>query len=510
MASPTFGSTTARTESSYSMSARPSSPLAALAFYSGLTFFQSGISLLLLPLYVTALTPADYGVLVLVNVVGALFGTVSNLKLDAAMRTLYFDYDEQSKALAEYLRCAFTGSVVISTILCAAMLVFGEPLFALVFAHTELSFFPAGALAVSTAAINGCLAVYFVYLRNRLEFMEVMTWQLMVAVGSIVCQVAFVLILDLGLNGVLWGALLPAALTLLLVCVVRRGVIGVRIEWRRLLPSLRYSLPLVALAMGFMLATRLDRLILQHHVDLDVLGAYALLISVLGLQSLVLGALDNAIRPHVFADLKEKGTGAALAVKLYQELYCLVGLLALSVAILVGANLHLIVDDPGYLAMQSWLPYGATACVPLILGRYFALLYESQKRSIDLTASVVLRLTALFVSLEFLVPRFGAVGALTAILVAETLTALWLRKLAARRLGMKPPLRVVGLQIAVFLGGVWGSVYLIGEQSPALAGTLQFAIVVSLLLASNRRALRTLLNRTALDAPQLPLAEPPL
>jgi len=272
----------------------------------------------------------------------------------------------------------------------------------------------------------------------------------------------------------------------------------------------RYSLPLVALAIGFMLATRLDRLILQRFVDLEVLGAYALLISVLGLQSLVLGALDNAIRPDVFAYLKEKGAGAALTVKAYQELYCLVGLLALSGAILVGANLHLIVDDPGYLAMQSWLPYGATACVPLILGRYFALLHESQKRSIDLTVSVVLRLTALFVSLQVLVPRFGAVGALTAILVAETLTALWLRKLAARRLGMEPPLRAVGLQIAVFLGGVWGSVYVLGEQSPALAGTLQFAIVVSLLLASNRRALRTLVNRTALEAPQLPLPEPPL
>lgn len=481
------------------MSARQPSPLIALASFLAISIVQSGMSLLLLPLYVTTLTPADYGFLTLVNVVAAIFGAASNLKLDAAMRTLYFDHNHDSAALAEYLRQAFTGGVVISALLCAGMLALGEPLFELVFAHAELRFFPAGALAVATAAINGCLAIYFAYLRNRLALREVAAWQLALMIGTVACQIAFVVGLGLGLHGVLWGSLLPAALALLALCAVRPRIIGVRSDWRRLLPSLEYSLPLVALTVCFVLATRLDRLVLERYVDLTALGTYSLLVSVLGLQAVVLNALDGAIRPYLFEALKEREQSGARGVESYQELYCLAGLLALSLAVFIGANLHWFVAEPAYLAIRDWLPYGTTACLPVILGRYYSLLHEFHKRSIELTASVVLRLVVLFVLLETLVPPFGVGGALTAVLVAEALTALWLRGVAARRLAVRPTLRAVGIQIAVFLVGVWGSTYLLGERSPALAGTLQLVVVGGLLLASNRGALRTLTNRAAME-----------
>lgn len=476
------------------MSAPRASPLTALTCFTALTVVQSAMGLVLLPLYVHALTPADYGVLALVNVVAALFAAVANLKLDAAMRTHYFDHQHDAAALGRYLQQTFSAALAATAICYAAVLALGTPVFRLVFAHAEVEFFPAGALAVSTAAINGCLAVYFAYLRNRVELAELVKWQLALVVGTIACQLVLVLSFELGLRGVLWGSLLPAACVLAAVCASRRGLLGARFDWRALAPSLKYSLPFVALTVCFVLASRLDRLALERAADLAVVGAYALMMSVLTLHAIVLGALDNAIRPPLFARLKSAADRASDVVA-YQELYSLVGLIALSVAVFIGSNLGLVVDDAGYLALREWLPYGATACVPVILGRYYALLHEFHKRSLELTASVAGRLIALLVLLAVLVPPFGVYGALAAMGAADVLATALLRALAVRGLAVRASLRGVSLQVGVFLAGVWGSFLLVGERSPALAGTLQLVVVAAVLLATNRPALRKLAHR---------------
>jgi O-antigen/teichoic acid export membrane protein len=476
------------------MSTPRANPLTALTCFMALTVVQSAMGLVLLPLYVHALAPTDYGVLALVNVVAALFAAVANLKLDAAMRTHYFDHEHDAAALGRYLRQTFSAALAATALCYAAVLALGAPVFRLVFTHAEVEFFPAGALAVSTAAINGCLAVYFAYLRNRVELRELVKWQLALVVGTIVCQLALVLGFELGLRGVLWGSLLPTAFVLAAVCVSRRGLIGIRLDWRALAPSLKYSLPFVALTVCFVLASRFDRLALERAVDLDVVGAYALMLSVLTLHAIVLGALDNAIRPPLFARLKSAPDRASDVVA-YQELYSLVGLIALSVAVFIGSNLELVVHDAGYLALREWLPYGATACVPVILGRYYALLHEFHKRSLDLSVSVAGRLIALLVLLAVLVPPFGVHGALAAMGAADVLATALLRALAARGLALRASLRGVGLQTGVFLAGVWSSFLLVGERSPALAGTLQLVAVAGVLLATNRPALRKLAHR---------------
>jgi O-antigen/teichoic acid export membrane protein len=472
---------------------RPS-PLAALTWLSALTLAQSGMGLLLLPLYVGALQPAELGVLAAVNVVGSIFGAAATLKLDGAMRAFYFDHERDSAGAQAYLQLTFTAALVAGMIACGAMLVVGDTLFEVLFAHAEARFYPAGALAIATAAGNSCLAVYFAYLRNRMEFLELARWQALIVVGTLATQVVLVLALGLGLAGALWGALLPVATTLLLVCIARPNLLGWRLDWRQLLPSLRYSLPLVALAVCFVLATRLDRLVLERHVTLDTLGAYSLLLSLLGLQAMVLGAVDGAIRPQLFGELRENRTRAQRAVESHQELYCLSGLIALSVAVFIGANLHLITDDAGYLAMQAWLPHGASAFAAVILGKYYALLHEGQKRSVSLTMAVALRLTTFLVLLAGLVPRFGVGGALTAIIATEALTTAVLGHSAAKALGCKLPVRTVVTMMGVFIVGLWSSRYVAGGSMP-LFGALQLVVIVGLLLATNRRALRALRAR---------------
>ncbi|MDH3750148.1 MAG: oligosaccharide flippase family protein, partial [Gammaproteobacteria bacterium] len=269
-------------------------PLLPLVCFSGLAIVNRGLSLLLLPIYLRHIPPAEYGVLAAVTIVATVIAVVSTLKLDAAMRTFYFDYCEDPNALRIYLRQVFSTSVYVAGIVYAVMLVTGTEIFSLIFAHEELRFFPAGAIALATASINACLASYLVYLRNSLLLWELIRWQLLTATSTVALQLIFVVVLDLGLYGVLWGSLLPAALTMLLLGILRPGLLGARPDWRYLLPSLKFSLPLTGLGLALALGSRLDRLILERYVELENLGAYAVLVSLFGLVGIVLNSLNNA------------------------------------------------------------------------------------------------------------------------------------------------------------------------------------------------------------------------
>lgn len=77
----------------------------------------------------------------------------------------------------------------------------------------------------------------------------------------------------LGLAGILWGALLPVAATGLLICVTQSWLIAPRVDWGMLQPSLRYTLPLIGLSLAYALGGKLDRLMLECHVQLAAVAA---------------------------------------------------------------------------------------------------------------------------------------------------------------------------------------------------------------------------------------------
>jgi O-antigen/teichoic acid export membrane protein len=470
----------------------PATPLLPLVCFTALAIMNRGMSLLLLPIYLRHIPPSEYGVLAAVTIVATVIAVVSNLKLDAAMRTFYFDYYEDPDALQNYLRQNLSMSIYVAAIVYAVMLVAGSKLFGLIFAHEELQFYPAGAIALATASINACLSSYFVYLRNSLLLWELIRWQLLTVISTVALQILFVVVLDMGLYGVLWGSLLPAALMMLLLGLTRPGLFVARPDWRSLLPSLKYSLPLAGLGLAMAMGTRLDRLVLERYVDLESLGAYAILVSLLGLLGIVLNLLNNAIRPYLYTDLKSRGEVANNSIELYQKLYLLAGLLALSFAIFLGSNLHFVTDRPAYLSIQNWLLLGATAFVPAIFTKYYVLFYEYYKRSAAMTAAILARFGLLFVLLILFVPRFAIAGALWAVLISEFLTAVLFWFTARRLFGLRTSLQNIGLQLSIFLGTIWCLNYFLYDEAKATFGVLQLLIVAGLLLAVNRHTLRAI------------------
>jgi O-antigen/teichoic acid export membrane protein len=468
-----------------------------LAIFFALSIAHRGLHLLLLPIYVRHITPAEYGVLAAVTIMAGVVAVLSNFKLDAAMRTFYFDYSQDEARLSLYLRQIFSLSLYCAATVYAAMLLAGSRIFDVVFVHDEVSFYPAGAIALATACTNMSLSAYFVYLRNSLRLRELVRWEALRLVATVGLQLLFVVVLDLGLSGILWASLLPTLLTAILLCVIRRDLLWARPDWAYLKPSLQYALPLVALGLLYAMGTRLDRFVLERHVDLANLGAYAILIGLLGLLNIALNVLDNTIRPYLYPRMRAAADGPAKAIDAYQRLYVAAGLMALSLAVFLGSCLHFITDNPAYLSMQGWLVLGATALVPLVLSRFYTLIYDYRKRSGSLTAGVLARFAVLYAALTLLVPSLAVGGALWAILIAESFTAVVLWFFAMRLFGIRAPLRPIASQLLIFLAALWLLDYSMRGEPRAVFGIVQLLTIAVLLLAVNRGTLRTLLTKNS-------------
>ncbi len=461
----------------------PKGPFTSLLWFSVLGFLQRATYLILLPIYLRYLSPSELGVLLLLMIASNIFVTVANLKLEAAMRTFYFDYADSSSSLQRYVSQIFSASLYLIAAFYLVMLFIGGPVYTVVFDHGDLRFYPLGAVALATVCVNLSLSAYFVYLRNCIKLAEFMKYQLFLIAGSISMQILLLTQLELGLRGVLVGALVPSMLALIFLIFRHPNLIVRRLDLSLLVPSLRYSMPLVAFSFLYLLESRLDRFVMEQNFDLEIVGIYVVFAAILGLSAILLNALDNAIRPFLFMALKND---SAEDVVTYHRLYLTVGLLSLSAVVFIGSNLGQFTSNDAYLSVRGLFTFGATAFLPAIFTRYYALLFVFHKRSVSLTVWMLIRTALMYWLLSWWIPLYEIKGALLAIFISQLVNAFVFR-IQSRRFGAgNVPLANALVQSAVFLGTLWLMNGLLAEFSIGAYGAIQLIVLAGFLIFFNR------------------------
>lgn len=469
----------------------------SLLTYAGLDALRRASFVVLLPVYLTYLTPEALGALVLYNLMAALVAIVANGRLDAAMRRLYFDYDTPADQDG-YLSQLFSGSLILIAASIVAMCVLGPVLYSAVFPNEAIRFYPLGVIALATACANAALSPLFAFLRNRRALREFSGYSLFLIAANLVLQVILIAALGWGLRGALVGALLPPVTLLVLLFVTRHRRLLRWPDWSALAPSIRFSLPLIAFAWLYLLESRLDRIALAQYFDLETVGAYGLLAALLGVCGMLLHALDASIRPWLYTALGQSEQHANNAVRVFGAIYVATGLLVLALVALVGSALELLTSNDTYLQVRAWLPLGVTALVPMLFTRFWGLLYLYAGRTVRLTLWTLCRTIVTIGLLIALTPRYGVPGVLIALLVSQCANALIFRaeltRLASVPVGDARPL----IQAAGFVAVIWSTWPFFDAANPMLWGGAQCLLAATLLVLSNRTAITQL--RAIVDA----------
>ncbi|MEM1437723.1 MAG: hypothetical protein AAF545_01720 [Pseudomonadota bacterium] len=447
---------------------------------------------LLLPVYLSRLEPDALGALVLYNLFATVLAVIANLRLDASVRTLFFDLRGDREAEDRFLAGVFSLSFALIVAASLVMALLGPVLYRSVTAAASFQFYPFGVIAMATAFCHTALAPLFVFLRNRRDLKTFMRYSLFLIVGNVGLQLICLISLELGLIGALTGAMLPPAILLTWV-VARRAPRLLRMpRWSEVSPAVRFSLPLVGFSMLFFLESRLDRLFVERYLGLSNLGVYGVLAALLGLTSMALNALDAAIRPWLYTALADSYGHAKARVATFYTFYVGCGLLTVSLIVLAGSSLSILTDDPAYLSVREWIPLGASALVPLLFTRYWGLLYLSKKKTTRLTSWTLARTVATFVLLSLLVPQFGIPGALIALLVSQLLNAVVFRVELHRfgiPLGSDASAMIQALAFLIILWGTWTVAPAESYLRFGIAQCLLFLVVIAVFHHRTPRAI---------------------
>lgn len=362
-------------------------------------------ALLLLPLYTHYLSSSDYGVLVLVGLVG----TVAGVLLEMGLRTALFKYYYEAEAVDE--RRALTGTVLLFVLAASVVLVGGAIALSWFIPAAVVRPEVAGllrlALLASVFDVAGIVPFGVFRAEGRATaYATVSLARFLVNAGS---NIVAVVVLRSGVTGVMYANLLTAAWSFGVGLFLVRRSIAWTVEFSRLPALLRFGLPLVpANLAGWAMAVS-DRFILERYGTASMVGIYSVSAKVAELLRMATGWFFLAYVPYAFANAKQPHAKQLLSRMFTYFMLAFAGL-ALWLALLAPEIVRLIAP-PEFLAGHRVIPL-------ILLGNLCYAMFYVVSLSFDLSGKTQYPVVAVVmggvanVGLNVaLIPRLGMIGA---------------------------------------------------------------------------------------------------
>jgi O-antigen/teichoic acid export membrane protein len=468
---------------------------------------QQAVGFLLLPLYTSVLSPADYGVLEIINTTGLIAVMVLSLGLPSAIMKCYHrdcrsDSDRRSllaTSLAVELPVLLAGCFLIyvnADRLASGLLGPGHPGFLF-------------RLMAAWVFLNATLGIILALFRSREEAALLGTVTLGMFVLLMFLNIYFVWALRLGVQGVLMGNCISTATAILVGVVLLRSRATIRINPALIGPLMGFGLLIVPAALSGWVMGMADRYLLKFYGQLAAVGVYSLGYKLgMVMEVLIVSPFQLAWPPFSFAISENHDHKQVYARTLtYLTLASSMAVLGLS---LLSPIVLRYATHPDYFKAATVVPLIALAYafngVHYCVSPGIHLRRRTQWLPVLVATAAVLNV----VLCVLLIPRIGMLGAAWAttasfaVLAASTFTVAQALYPVAYEYGRL--VRIVGAATMVYAANRW-----LPFEHPAgqAAAAMAWLVVVfpSLLLASGflavdeKAAITQLLRRNAVNRP---------
>ena len=372
-------------------------------------------SLVLLPLYWSRLSPADYGILAVIAVIGAFQALFSSLSLDLAITRFYYEWPEslRRRNLGAIWSWNWIATLVTGGLFLVAFQVLGPLLF------REVPYDPWLMLGI----VGNMLANLFIIPASAIRIKRLPWLFAGYNLGGFVVSSGlglwFVLVLEQGLRG-----LIIATIWSNLILAVVGGIVMLRFSRPSLTsPNLReafrFALPASPSQLINVAGSVLDRFLLSQFTSLQTLGVYAVSLKFVE----VLGALHASLKmtfgpfmmKNVSAD-RQRGADLVVSVTPYYIIpYVVVGL---GLSLFIGPVVRLI-GQPEYYPVVDWVPWLAGINIIASLYFYYTNGLFLGNRTDLLSLPALVRLASLVVTGVLLLPPLQLTGIVISRYVSE-------------------------------------------------------------------------------------------
>ena len=395
--------------------------------YGVLYILNALTTFLLLPVLTRHLSPEDYGIVAIFNVLVGFVTPFIGLSLQSAVSSKFYSPD--CRDIRAYVSACMS-VIGVATVIVGAVVWFGRGYI------EQLTNFPADWVwaVVIAAACQSVLAVALVLFQMHGKPIRYGALQILQSLLTIGLSLVFVVVIGLGWKGRVWAQLaatVPLA-GIVLIFFAFTGWLVRRQSRADMKEALRFGLPLLPHSLASYLTAALDRILLSHMAGVAQTGLYTVGYQIGSVISLSQDAFNQAWVPWLFERLKRNDPEENRRIVIVSYTFC-GGILA--VALLVGLTapwyVPILVGPKfaGAAKIVIWVTLsGAFNGMYKTVGNYLFYTKKTGYLSIATTCSAVVSALLNF----YFIPRNGAVGAAQSATITGFLYFIVIWWLAAR------------------------------------------------------------------------------
>ena len=381
---------------------------------------------LMLPIYTSFLTPSDYGVLELLSTTVELIGTIAGVGLISSVFKFHAEFDEPADK-REVVSTAGISILGLSLLASVSGFLAAEPLTALVFPDGEAIplYFQ---LFFVTHLFRQAELTPLLYLRIQQRPVLFVSMSLMKLVLMLGLNIYFVVGRGMGLWGVLVGNAVATGVSATILSIYLARAVGFHFSRQKFRKMVIFGYPLVFWFLGSFVFVFSDRYFLNHFATAAAVGTYALayrfvsILSAIGYQP-----FQTVWDPKRYEIAREENPGPKFRAA-FTYLNLGFAFLALGLGLFTREVLVLMARNPEFFEAYRVVPILVAAQIFYHWAAYANLGLMMNDRT-PILAWVAGIGSFVVVALNLLlIPRYGAMGAAVATLIAYSgrFVAIWL------------------------------------------------------------------------------------
>jgi O-antigen/teichoic acid export membrane protein len=366
-----------------------------------------GISLLLLPVVTTYLTPDDYGISSILGVLAFFQTPVFALGLSGALGIVYFERGDDDRKAAT-IWTAFVILTMSGGLLLVSGLVAGDAIAAALFADLstpyDLSYLVAVSLATAGMSIASQPLLIHLQLEERAKAFVVLTAAS--SLLSIGLSVLLIVVLGRGVAGFLEAGLVAQAMTLLAALAIT--VPRMRFILRRQLAGelLRLGIPLMPSFIAVLAMQQGNKLILQGAESVAAVGVYTVGFNIGLVATIIVSGFTTAWYPFFSSYMERQDQGPPIFARIMT--YYLLGAGVLSLFFFILARpVVLILTQPSF--HDAYVAVGPSALAQVLIGVH-SILLAGMYLAKDVRFAVVVQGAAAIASVVINIVLIGVIG----------------------------------------------------------------------------------------------------
>jgi len=266
--------------------------------YSSINILNAAVPFIFLPILTAYLTPSDYGLLSLIQLVMTISLPIVLMNTHSIVIIEYskMNFDDFKSLLSIIVLISFVGFIILEVL----FFIFQNQL--VIYSHIPLKYVYMIPLFVLFQSIPTLIPIIY---QAKKELFNFAKYRIGLTIINILFSLLFVIVFSLGWEGRLYGIVGSFSIFSFigLFILFKQNLLTFRLNINILIQVLRFGIPLIPHSIGGVILLMSDRLFLVNILGVDSVGVYSVAFQIASVITIILSSINQAWAPNLYAKL---------------------------------------------------------------------------------------------------------------------------------------------------------------------------------------------------------------